>query len=418
MPGKDERRSHQEKLSDAGNDCGGCMETLEKANSIRNNEQNSATESNSSNSRRTILQGIAASIGGLELTNVFGKARAAESTKIAYAKKGDEVVVWKKVPKPWYQHSQKVNRITDQIRAQYMPKKGVKTVGKVTSSEKFAGKQGFQVRAEIHPNEFKGKIPSSVEGVPVSVKETKQPPSYGSCGTTTSDNPDNIASGTTVERDSDCRTSFGSLGAPVEYNNVTGMLTAAHIWGDCPSGVGGNPAYHDSDYFGEVHTWNSDEDWLVIEGNSTESVSGDIWDPDNQERVPINGYVTSDGIDDLNSSNETIFKVGVTSGKENGFVDGNRISSGWDCVDFNGYGVECEIPFADGDSGGPVYETRTFNNDKYAYMITISQHQPCCYTGSISCHPTCPNVDLDVYDTLRGTGWYHITNNHPVSLNI
>jgi len=313
--------------------------------------------------------------------------------------------------------SQQARKVNNQVTSKYLPQDGVKVVGitaGVKPNKEYGGRRGFRIRVRIHPEEFSGDLPEKVDDIPIIKKHVREPPGYGDSCQKYSDDPNSPEGGTYMELDNG---DWGSLGATVTYNDTKGYLTAAHIWDTCPSGISGDKVYHNGYQLGVASEWNGDEDWLFIDFDSNNlSMDSHVWDSSDDKSIPYNGYVTESGIADLIDSGKTVFQQGTTSGTEDGAVLEMNMTSGWDCVDWNGYGVESGYAsgtyFGDGDSGGPVYEPRYFSNTEYAYLINLGCKKVSDCASSVDCN----GVSNEVCERTRGTGYYHITNNHPIDL--
>jgi len=343
---------------------------------------------------------------GLGLSALTGLAKASGENfiEIPTHMRGDEVAITKKVPQEWYSHVKHTRVANEAFQSKYLSQNGVKTIGRTRSDLTYGGRYGFQLRIEIDFDEFDGQVPNEFDGVPVEVIEYRGG-SLGACEADV-DITSNYPGGINVETSTSTCTSFGTTAIKVDVNNNPYMLTAAHLWDACNNNITGDSAYNMGDIFGTVDDYNDDEDWATIDSGSS---LDDRIREEGGTRIDVVGHVNSNGVDDMITSGETVYKMGVTTGKEQGTVKGNGVFTGFDCVDFNGNGVETKVDYADGDSGGPVYDIE-FGN---AYIIHLNSWQTGSNIGSQTCHPTSSNCNTpEIWTRDTGIGFYHLNNSH------
>lgn len=380
---------------------------------MSNNNSANTGGQNMNISRRNWMQAIGVGAVGTSIVDTAGAVNSEDSVEVVISRSSDGDHETTEVPTEWEDHREHAEKINDEMQAERMSQKGVMKVSLTSSEETYGGKSGFKIEVGVKSDIFEGTIPDSKDGIPVETVEAT-PISYGSCGITldTNDIPGAVAIENEDDDDGDCSMSFGSTGFKVSYEKEHYMLTAAHIYGGgsdpCPSGIQTNDsAFHHGDYFGNVNHWTEEEDWLLISTNHDETFDDKLWDPDQQKRVDAVAWYTDTGVANLISDNTEIYKCGITLGKESGQVTDKSISSGWDCVDWDGEGVETDTDFAEGDSGGPVWSDD--NNDD-AVIVTHNCQLAGDDIGTASCHPIgdCSASNLNIEDALRGTAFYHL----------
>lgn len=384
---------------------------------MNENRSSQDTFEDRATNRRKVLRTLGS---GAMLTSAIGGRAVAgdDAVELVVSRSPDGVHQTKAVPESWADHWTHAERVNDAAQSDWMSEPGIKTIGLSRSEQRYGGKPGFRIRVGV-TDEFEGRLPESREGIPVEVVR-ESPVDYGGCGVTkdTNDIPGGVSMETSDD-DGDCDQSFGTLGCKVSKDGSDYMMTACHIYGGgqdpCPSGIsGGESAYHMGDYFGEVAEWDEEEDWLLLDTDDYETFDDQIWDPGAGERVDMVAWFTEAGVADLISTDELVRKIGVTLGREWGYVEQKSISSGWDCVDWDGEGVEVDIDFAQGDSGGPVWDK---GDDGNGIMITHSCQLSGTKIDETDCHPIsgCSSTSK-VEDSLRGTAFYHLNDKYGIQV--
>jgi hypothetical protein len=121
---------------------------------------------------------------------------------------------------------------------------------------------------------------------------------------------------------------------------------------------------------GEVEEGFQHHDAVLLElTDSSRSVSTAIAD----ESGTVSGRVTSDGLDCLKSTNETVYKRGHANCKGSGTIEKTEeiLECGWS-TDYVGGVVRTTCEQNSGDSGGPVY----YKDGSDLYIVNIATHRP------------------------------------------
>lgn len=126
--------------------------------------------------------------------------------------------------------------------------------------------------------------------------------------------------------------------------------------------------YQDTQYVGDVEVASLTEDWALIPraGNS------DVNDFDNKivtQNGELSGHVTKNGLLDLKSTGETVYKEGRTTCGTSGVVE--KIDhSVTNCNNTgNDKYVKVSTPTEPGDSGSPHFRTYFYNGCSYIAII-------------------------------------------------
>jgi len=365
--------------------------------------------------RRDYLKGVGSALITTGIFTGVGSADDGDTVEIPWTYDEDGVREYKEVPKDWHDHERHSKSTVKKKQDPFLNTRGVKVVSRTRDSTTYAGKNGFKIKVGVLPGEYEGGIPESVNGIPVEVVEAS-PPNFGACGSTL--NTDNIPGGVSTELNDDCTefVGFGSLCTRVKDDNKdrNAMLTAAHLWPNCHS-IGGDPAYHMGDKYGEVDSWIWEDDIATIKLTDTdeEEFEPQIYDPSTQDRHPVVGWFGEQAIASMIADGDTVREVGVTTGTTTGPVIDDGIATSWDdeCIDYSVEGTRSACDFGDGDSGGPVFR---IDNDGDAKMLHHNSWQTGTQLSSINCHPVCNNSDQEVWSEVTGIPMWHLDAAHNI----
>lgn len=368
-------------------------------------------------SRRTALK--VGGSGAFTLTGVglVGASTSDDTVKITVTRNREGPVRQKEVPQSWYDHLQHVEDVLQRVKEKYYSQKGVETIAQIRGEESFSGKHGFQIRVGIDKEEFKGDLPDSKESVPIKTIEA-MPTGLGACQGV-DDSIDPVLGGVVVEEEAG--TSCGGFGSTFttvydKVVNANRMLTAGHLFEACSNDITGEAAEQGGLNFGQVDRYDANADWATITPQDKSITDPSKIREGDGDEYEVNAWYTDSGISDLISTGETTYQLGTTTGRTSGTVEANNVSDGFDCVNFEGEGVECDITNAEGDSGGPVY---TYNTDGTKAVLVCMYQMFVNHSGATrSCNPDgpCSDSSLKEAPTLRGYSFDDLNENHDLTL--
>ena len=364
-------------------------------------------------SRRDALKSISA--GAFLGTGIVATAAGEDTVEITVARDREGPVQRKPVPKAWYNHHQHSRDVARRMRRQFAGERGVEAVARVKDEQRYGGKPGFRVRVEVDRDEYHRAIPQAAGGVPIEVTEPREK-GFGACqGTHTSVDPVPGGAVFEEERGSSCG-GFGSTFMTVfdSTANVKRLLTAGHIFEACSNDIVGMKAEQGGDDFGVVDRYDAKTDWATITPENKSIPDPAVIREDDGTELEVHAWKNEDGIADLVASDETVYQTGTTTGTTSGTVEGDNYEWGFDCVDFGGSGVQCKIPNAEGDSGGPVYTRYT---EERAHAISMYQMW-INSNGSRTCDPEgpCTSSDCIEGEYLQGVAFNHLWDNFRIGL--
>lgn len=326
---------------------------------------NASEQSAADVDRRSVLKAIGA--GSLAFTGSQQvTARPPDDTvEIATTKRGradgpDEVLRTKEVPRAWYQHQQRVQRVDEQLTNKFIDVDGVRSVGITAHGDYVGDHQRQAVKIRLDGDSIPRRIPDHVEGVPVLVEHNTpapRPETHDDCQN--ANHYDGyyspIEGGIVVENSWDALydcSGFGTTCCRVEYGGSGQYyLSASHIWGCSSSDHSGSAVYQHGGKIGTIkNDWKS-HDVVLIEPDGSRSFSADVVDSSQQ----IYGYETKDQVSSMASTGATVQKRGVNSGAGTATVDDYE-----ETINSCGYTTYDAIRYktwdkGNGDSGGPYF---------------------------------------------------------------
>lgn len=304
--------------------------------------------------RRAVLKtiGTGAGFSAIGVVNAGGSSDdTVEITTVETNSRYSQNVT-KEVPSDWYHHVQRSRKAGQNLQRNLSKKSWFEGITRVQSSEKIAGKRVSQINVEAsNPGEAKrsGNVPDKENGVAVNIVESSEPEPQA-CNT---QSYDCVPGGAQVRTENTSGSYFYcSATCEVMYNGEDHIMTSAHCFHDsCSDDITGQKLKQGSEVIGEVVEYDMGLDFAVIEPYSGVSLDDSVIGED----PSIIGHVTKDGIEDLQSSGETVYRYGRTTCRESGQVDGITPCFAGSC---NGC---VEAPKTthyaeDGDSGGPHYQ--------------------------------------------------------------
>lgn len=380
---------------------------------------------NSQTNRRKVLKGIGigsglASFPEMRAARRIPTAGSVNNTvKVPHIIKQNEVIKWREVPQSWHEHIKSYKKSVKRSQDEYLSREGVLRISGVRWDKQFGGKNGLQIKFDIHPDQFEGDIPESVDGIPVVKNETREEFETVDCDNLGSFNP--TPGGVTIEGAGGRGTSFAKV--ETSSNNV-GLMTAYHvIGGDCGYNISGDAADQNCTKWGNVIDYDDDVDYAVIEPDSSFDAEGKIREPDGTE-YEIAGHYSESTVCDFAANATYLRKVGTTTGLHEGRVQACHVQRS-SCPSLNNHGVRTSIETVNGDSGGPVYRLDDSFSPGTACVIVnhtvVGAGERTCieYTDScISCDSSsCVSEgEHDEYPEVAGTAFYRLSSNHGLSL--
>lgn len=373
------------------------------------NENSLDTES--SRRRRDVLKAI--SMGPVMHfdASVLGISNSVKTVEIPVVKKDDKVLKWKEVPQKWWSHELHAREVVQKAHDYFLDMEGVASVGQGIGTDTIAGRNAFEITIGIDPEQSPPDLPETFEGLSVGTRVADG--DLLKCSNLQRFDP--APGGVTLEG----QNGPGSAAFKVtSTNGRVGMLTAHHLF-SCLGDVTGYSGYQCGTKVGEVGQNDTSADFAIVRGDSPfdstiREEDGTTWE--------TAGYKTEAAIGDMISSGEHITRTGVAYGTTQGPIREKRISEQYSCsLDFDGHGVRVEADAAEGDSGGPGYNVENIlNQGSQAVIVNIankghkgrSQYFNC----SCSCGGNVCDSDRQEYDEYIGTAFYHLHDNHGITI--
>jgi len=317
-------------------------------------------------------------ISGAGLNTAIGKARATPSrdrVRIVTHRSKGEPVRTKQVPKEWFEQKERARRGQQLLFNRLEESSGVLGVGYGPSNAAVDNYRFFEVRVHVDRSEgTNADIPEEVDGVPVAItrREEYQDTYYNG-------NYDPVPGG--VEQNSSTGTATST--ARVDYGGNLYLMGARHLWVDDPNvqdscstqDPTGENAYQSDDYYGHVkhHFQDYDAALTNIEADDQEGQPqrDGFTDTIVDENGYIEGYVDSNGIDDMMANNLEVRKRGITTGPTTGVIEeylDNYCSTSVTRRSLLHVSNEQQS----GDSGGPVYDRDYFEGNYYLFMVSLA----------------------------------------------
>lgn len=356
--------------------------------------------------RRTAIKSFSG-LAGLAALPTLGTA-SIDTTEIATVKRDGEVLKTATVATEWYEQVQRIRREVKALQKELIDTPGVKFIGYGFSNDYIHDRTRPEFEVGYDPKLLKTELPERYSDFNIRTEESEgnEPLCYNQGDY----NP--VPGGVTIEgQKDDLWAGPGTTGA--EVNNPDGnprLLTANHLTSSC--GVAaekGETIYQNGRKFGTVEEAHGDEDWMIVKPNSDFSTKEVLRRGDGEE-LPISGYYTQDGVDDLGCYGDgncrTVQSMGTTTGNTYGTVQQRGVL--YDkCPNMNGYGLRLDMESAKGDSGGLSYGWEKFNGNEYAVMLNIVNAGD-NKDGTASCN------GAQKYKTQIGIPLFHLANAHNI----
>jgi len=345
-------------------------------------------------SRRKVLKATPTAGALVGLAGAGNVVSAKETVKIVTHRRGNKPVKTKQVPEQWLSHLNTARQVKEHLANRYGHRRDVKVFALTSDEQTYGNKRGFAVSVEVMSEEAKSDLPKKINDIPIKF-ENYEVRKYMSCYNT--GDFDNVPGGVIF--------GGGGTSGSQYYIDTDGdgtyeehHITAAHVIGDPCFDQTGTTVTQDGDDWGEAVLQSGSLDTIACEPYSGFDVDNEI--KEESDSVVVAGYVTKNGLADMDTYNEKVYKTGRETGTVDGYIENLEESSGaFDCTDYRGEGVEVDIDVSAGDSGGPMYDKD--NGD--AYMV-----------GLVSAgHGNTDRTDCEGDEILRyteGPSAYEITN--------
>lgn len=376
--------------------------------------------------RRKVLKKIGAG-GALTLPNtVVGKS--SNSVRIAVVRGGTNKrpVLTKKVPKEWHAHEKSIEHLLKSVVNPLLEEEYVVGGSLVNSNREKDGLAYSQIKVELTEDASQAQlesIPDSLEeagvNVPKEVKVTnivtERSPGkleLGGCYADSTEDPS--PGGRAVEAEGG---GSGTSGFRVTdtSNNTQYLFTANHVLADgcqicaSPNCTGGkDEGLYDVEfnYLGEGTGKNDvDHDWILVDSDSGVDYSDKIYTYSDTKDT-VDGYLTHDGEDYVQSNNEVVEKFGNTTGYSYGYVKetDKYVSAG--CIYMFYKATKISTDMGDGDSGGPIYVD--WDSDETTAVYGVNQ----MYGGDTSTVENCDGNDATVGTFQNFYPFFRVASNN------
>ena len=363
-------------------------------------------------------------VGAVGTASIFGGtavAKSSDTITIPYVKNGDEVLLWKEVPKSWYQQVQQAKLAKKKVASEFLNQTGVIGVSRGRGKTTYGGKPGHRVHIHVDPDVFNGKSPGRVRGVNVKFVERDQGELLNCVHY---DDFDDVQGGITNEayweEDDEGYIGVGTtclrVGIDDEENDNHYMLTANHLWPDNCSESTNGITLQNGTQLGIVAGADVATDIaLTYKTNDSKTLEDGI--NDESFNWSVSGYYTESSVDDMYSEGRSNLRsMGVTTGLTQGALDEiGFLGSG--CLSYNGAGVILDADGGEGDSGGPMYGLEEYFGSQWAVMLGVVS-QGFYKKDTVSCTAgVAQGNDRDVFHQHGGIGWHYLEDNTSVTIS-
>lgn len=319
--------------------------------------------------RRDFLR--TAGAGAFGLFSLPSSVQALQSgsakVQIPIHQSGDEIVRHKEVRSDWWNYNLRARAVHEELMDRFLSRPEVAEVERSASEEKHDHFNRFKQQINVYVQKdavgstFASRIPSTVDGIPVTVKEAAE---Y--VDTATDDPTDGYIHG---GEQGGALDNEATVTCQVNYNGSDHLMMARHPFAAFHND-GSHPnrcethsqkdrsCYQSGDFFGTVVNDWQQHDVLVAKLDSSGSRSGftnRIIDQDGE----IYGNMTQDRIDDFITNGSTVYKRGQTTGSTSGEILGQSGTIPCDTYSEGAninHALRTTLYQEFGDSGGPIYE--------------------------------------------------------------
>lgn len=291
------------------------------------------------------------------------------STEIVVVRHGDEPGATREVPHQWYSQVQQSRRVTDVIREKFGNEEWLVGVKRPPTSKTIGGMAVPGVTAKATDvATARQKLPDTVEGVSVNVEKGGEPEPASWCNTV---NYNCVQGGSFLRvEDYSGNITAHSAGTLVYYNGSPYLMTCSHGFNGntCSYDISNNSVWqgNNSQYVGNVATWDYSQDWALVAQASGSEISGFGNTVLGSGGYPIYGRTTRDGVDYVTSNNITVYKYGAKTCETTGTSNGEH----WwtKCYDDEAW-VHTTNTIDKGDSGSPSYWYYEENGTTYLAIL-------------------------------------------------
>lgn len=323
--------------------------------------------------RRTFLRatGTGIALGSVSVGTAVGAEDGNYRTIVTHRTHGTAART-KQVPEKWYDQKERSERAVAELTDRFRNRDDVRSVGIGISDRTVGGMSMKEVKVVVPKSGTEADIPDRKNDVPVAV--SREGPLQD---TAYRNDYDPVPGGVLMNGTYDVE---ATTTCKVEKGGSTYMMNCRHVFTvdddsvDEPScsydDTVGDPADQNYDYIGDVAEAfvHHDVALVPLESNNRGGFSDTIV---NQSGY-IEGYVTKDGISDMQSSGETTHKRGIATGASTGEVLKYEITSFCGNGNYLSTLVKTSNTTEGGDSGGPIYDVDTLNGQDYLFIISPS----------------------------------------------
>lgn len=321
--------------------------------------------------------------------------------KIGTQRNKEGIVKKREVPQSWFAHIRAVRQARKNVEERVRDLPQVQSIGSYKSEKKFGGLRGQHIKVGVKKGASQKKIPNESNGIRVETTEAEEIRPLSCGGFTSNINP---APGG-VECNGD---EWGTATLGVEVDGINQddlLLTCAHLWNDyCSTDITNKDGYQGGNHYGKVEQFDDNTDWAVIDG--ADGIYGDeeskAYIKDTNGEHKVNTWYIENGIDILIGDDESVKKMGTTTGVTSGEIQGKDINNAVNCITFGGEGIYVRAESAPGDSGAPSYR---INDEGKAVMVgTVN------VGGSGNNTHQCNGKSLESGFNFYGNSFYHLHN--------
>lgn len=356
--------------------------------------------------RRTALKSFAGLVGISGLASL-GEANV-DTKEIVIIKREGEVLKTATVSKEWYRAVKKIRNRVRRLQDTLIDVPGVEWIGYGFGNNYIHDRTRPQFAIGYDPFRLNRELPDHFEGFAVTTQEVRE--SSPLCVNDGDFNP--VPGGVTVEGTGGYGYAGTSATQVSNPDNQVRLLTANHLITKCGGDSDGQVLQQNNRDFGTVEDADGSEDWAIVTPNSNFSTDKSVW-AGTDERLPISGYYTADGVDNLACYGDgncvTVNSMGTTTGQSFGTVQERGVMRS-KCPSLNGFGVRNYMESAKGDSGGLTFNVESFNGQEYAVMINIIN-----VGDDRNRYEKCNGKSFKQYQYHLGIPLYHLANAHDIS---
>lgn len=288
---------------------------------------------------------------------------------------GGDAKTTMKVPKEWHDHTNAIRKAKRSFHKEYGHREGVDRTALVGSDKQQGGRQGFQLKLAICPEEYSGDRPEQYRGYDVVIEEmdcdrgVTEDDSVSTSSQTCYYNDGNwstIYGGIAQWRESSTDRSSeqpkGTTAWEVEYGGQRYIQTSHHMFtgSSCPDeDIVGEMSHQEDQSQGPVEYGMASYDACLIDPNAYNwyDIENAVADEDGTSAWPIVSWHSYTSISNMYLSGETYRKIGTMTGETSGQIQEFAVSGS--CYDSEG--VRGALEVKNGDSGSPAFTVSNGN---------------------------------------------------------